>query len=396
MPSPTSPLDFTVFKHCINGSYPSTRECRHGVNPANLSPLPDMPVATPADLDAAVVAARAAYRAWSKVPWGERRGVIRRYVDALEGEKEGFVKLLTREQGKPIFQATNDLDIAISFARATASMVLDEEVIEDTEDRKIANRFTPLGIVAGIVPWNFPTLLATMKIIPAVLTGNVIIIKPSPFTPYSGLKLVELAQRFFPPGVIQSLSGDDDLGPWITSHPGIDKISFTGSTRTGKLVAASAAKTLKRVTLELGGNDAAIICADVDIEKVAPQIATFAFLNSGQICLCIKRIFVHKSIYAPFLRALTRHAKTFQVGDGSAPETFCGPVQNSMQYERVKGFFSDIEKEKWTVALGGKVDKTNGYFINPTIIDNPPDESRIVTEEPFGMLHSHDLLHGKH
>ncbi|KAI6713924.1 hypothetical protein JHW43_003578 [Diplocarpon mali] len=377
------PLDFTVFKHCIDGAFPSTRERRHGINPADLSPLPAVPVATPADLDAAVAAARTAFRAWSTVAWGERRAVVARYVDAVEAEKEGFVKLLTREQGKPTFQATADLDMAIEFARATAGMVLDEEVIANTEERRIVNRFTPLGVVAGIVPWNFPTLLATMKIIPAVLTGNVIIIKPSPFTPYSGLKLVELAQRFFPPGVIQSLSGDDNLGPWITSHPGIDKISFTGSTRTGKLVAASAAQTLKRVT---GGNDAAIICADVDIEKVAPRIATFAFLNSGQICLCIKRIFIHQSIYAPFLEALTRHAKTFQVGDGFAPATFCGPLQNAMQYERVKGFFSDIEKEKWTVALGGKVDQTSGYFISPTIIDNPPDASSIVTEEPFGPI----------
>ncbi|KAJ5041516.1 uncharacterized protein L3040_005101 [Drepanopeziza brunnea f. sp. 'multigermtubi'] len=225
-----------------------------------------------------------------------------------------------------------------------------------------------------------------MKIAPAVVTGNAIIIKPSPFTPYSGLKLVELAQNFFPPGVVQSLSGDDNLGPWITSHPGIDKISFTGSTRTGKLVAASAAKTLKRVTLELGGNDAAIVCADVDIEKVAPEIANFAFLNSGQICLCIKRIFIHKSIYEPFLEALARHAETLRVGDGFAPDTFCGPLQNSMQYERVKGFFADIEKEQWTVAFGGKVENTSGYFINPTIIDNPADDSRIVTEEPFGTL----------
>ncbi|KAK0102704.1 hypothetical protein ONS95_006306 [Cadophora gregata] len=382
----TSPLDFTTFKHCINGSLLSTKTQHHGINPSNLTSLPDVPVATPEDLDKAVAAARTAFKSWSRVPWEERKRAVLAFVDRLEEEKDEFVRLLVTEQGKPTFQAVQELAASVAWSRVFANLTLSEEVIEDNEERKIVNRFTPLGVVAGIVPWNFPNLLAMMKIAPSVLAGNVIIVKPSPFTPYSGLKLVEMAQQFFPPGVVQSLSGDDNLGPWITSHPGIDKISFTGSSRTGKLVAASAAKTLKRVTLELGGNDAAIIMPDVDIEKVAPQIATFAFLNSGQICLCIKRIFIHKSIYRPFVDAMARHAKTLQVGDGFAAGTFCGPIQNSMQYERVKGFFSEIEKEKWNVACGGKVDKTNGYFITPTIIDNPADNARIVTEEPFGPI----------
>ncbi|KAG4437808.1 hypothetical protein IFR05_006695 [Cadophora sp. M221] len=382
----TSTLDFTTFKHCINAELVDTKIHRNGINPANLAALPDVPVATEEDLDKAVAAARVAFKSWSKVSWEDRKKTLLAFIDALEAGQDEFIKLLTIEQGKPTFQAAMELQFSASFARCAANLTIPEEVIEDTEDRKIIARYTPLGVVAGIVPWNFPNLLAMMKIAPAVVTGNVIIVKPSPFTPYSGLKLVELAQKFFPPGVVQSLSGDDNLGPWITSHPGIDKISFTGSTRTGKLVAASAAKTLKRVTLELGGNDAAIVCADVDVEKVAPQVATFAFLNSGQICLCIKRVFIHKSIYRPFVEAMARHAKTLQVGDGFAPDTFCGPLQNSMQYERVKGFFSEIEKEKWNVACGGKVEKTNGYFITPTIIDNPADDARIVTEEPFGPI----------
>ncbi|KAL2061299.1 hypothetical protein VTL71DRAFT_7572 [Oculimacula yallundae] len=382
----SAPIDFTTFMHCINGELVDTKYHGHGINPANLQSLPDVPIATEEDLGKAVAAARTAFKRWSKVPWEDRKKRLLRFIDALEVSKDGFTKLLTTEQGKPTFQAVQEVSDSLEFGRCTASLTLPEEVIEDSADRNITTRLTPLGVVAGIVPWNFPILLAMMKIAPSVLTGNVIIIKPSPFTPYSDLKLVELAQRFFPPGVVQSLSGDDNLGPWITSHPGIDKISFTGSTRTGKLVAASTAKTLKRVTLELGGNDAAIICGDVDIEKVAPQIATFAFLNSGQICLCIKRIYIHKSIYRPFLEALIRHAKTLQVGDGFAPDIFCGPIQNSMQYERVKGFFSEIEKEKWNVACGGKVEKTNGYFITPTIIDNPADDARIVTEEPFGPI----------
>lgn len=225
------------------------------------------------------------------------------------------------------------------------------------------------------------------KIAPAVLTGNTIIVKPSPFTPYCDLKLVELAQKFFPAGVVQVLSGDDSLGPQITAHPGIDKISFTGSTATGKKVMESASKTLKRVTLELGGKDPAIVCKSVDIKTVAPKIATLAFLNSGQICLALKRIYIHESIYNEFRDAMVEFTKTLKVGDGTEDGVFLGPIQNSMQYDRVQGFFDDVEKEGMKVAVGGKVKDSNGYFITPTIIDNPKESSRLVQEEPFGMHH---------
>jgi acyl-CoA reductase-like NAD-dependent aldehyde dehydrogenase len=181
-----------------------------------------------------------------------------------------------------------------------------------------------LGVVAGIVPWNFPIQLACGKIAPALITGNVIIIKPSPFTPYCDLKLVELAQQFFPPGVVQALCGDDSLGPQLTEHPGIDKISFTGSTATGKKVMESASKTLKRITLELGGKDPAIVCKSVDIKEVAPKIATLAFLNSGQICLALKRIYIHADIYSEFRDAMVEYTKTLQVGDGTTEGVFLG------------------------------------------------------------------------
>lgn len=198
---------------------------------------------------------------------------------------------------------------------------------------------------------------------------------------------MELAQQFFPPGVVQVLSGDDSLGPWLTEHDDVDKISFTGSTATGKRVMKSAAGTLKRITLELGGNDPAIICEDVDIESTAQKIATLAFANSGQICLAIKRIYIQDTIFAEFRDAMVRHTKTLKVGNGLDSDTSQGPVQNAMQYERVQGFFKDIESEKWNVAVGGeKSPHTKGYFITPTIIDSPADDSRIVVEEPFGKL----------
>lgn len=196
---------------------------------------------------------------------------------------------------------------------------------------------------------------------------------------------MELAQQFFPPGVVQVLSGDDSLGPWLTEHADVDKISFTGSTATGKRVMQSAAGTLKRITLELGGNDPAIVCEDVDIESTAQKIATLAFANSGQICVTIKRIYIQDTIFTEFRDAMVRHTKTLKVGNGLDPGTSQGPVQNAMQYERVQGFFKDIESERWNVATGGeKSSEAKGYFITPTIIDSPADDSRIVVEEPFG------------
>ncbi|KAM0354384.1 hypothetical protein ACHAPU_001428 [Fusarium lateritium] len=372
----------------INGKSAPTDKTRRGINPANLQEKPPVPIATKENLDQAVDAAKKAFKSWSRVPWEERKKKIIAWGDAVEAQKKDFADLLLSEQGKPIPQASGEVDAAVAWIRGQASIDLPEEVVEDSETRKIVTRYTPLGVAAAIVPWNFPLMLAAAKIAPALLTGNVIIVKPSPFTPYCGLKLVELAQQFFPPGVVQSLSGDDSLGPWITAHPGIDKISFTGSTQTGKLVMQSAAKTLKRVTLELGGNDAAVVFPDVDIDSVAGKVAGLAFLNSGQICLNVKRVYVHESIYEKFRDAVVKHVKNYQVGDGSKEDTSHGPIQNEMQYNRVKTFFDDIEKQGWKVAAGGKFDPSpkDGYYITPTVIDNPPDNSRIVVEEPFGPI----------
>ncbi|KAJ1329893.1 aldehyde dehydrogenase family protein [Microdochium nivale] len=225
---------------------------------------------------------------------------------------------------------------------------------------------------------------------PALLTGNVIIIKPSPFTPYSALKIVEIAQKFLPPGVLQVLNGDDSLGPMLTEHDGVDKISFTGSTATGKAVMRSASKTLKRLTLELGGNDAAIVCADVNPAEVGPKLATFALLNSGQICVAIKRMYIHESVYDAVLKSIVDYVNTLKVGDGFEENVFLGPIANGPQFERVKDLLQDIQKTNLKIAVGGteayKGGSSKGYFITPTIVDNPPEDSRIVVEEPFAPV----------
>jgi len=258
-------------------------------------------------------------------------------------------------------------------------------VIEDNESVKVTMKHIPLGITAAICPWNFPLAIAMNKIGPTLVTGSCIIVKPSPFTPYSILKLCEIAQPFLPPGVFQALNGDDTLGPLITEHPGIQKISFTGSSATGKRVMMSAARTLKVVTLELGGNSATIVCPDVDVKKVAPSVAIGAFFNSGQLCVATKRLYVHKDIYKELLEEIVKVVKSWSVGPTTdEAERMLGPVQNGMQYAIVKSFFEDCASQGYEFALPGDVGKGENFVIQPAIIENPPDSAKIVREEQFG------------
>ncbi|KAL2814006.1 Aldehyde/histidinol dehydrogenase [Aspergillus granulosus] len=379
-------LDITSFFNVINNILIPTAQTRHGVNPANLQPNPEVPISTSKELDHAVDAARTAFREWSSTTFEKRRDVINSYANSLDANKSSLAQLLTREQGKPLSQATQEIDLAIYWARTLATLIIPETILEENDNRKIIHRYTPLGVVGAIVPWNYPVVLAVAKIVGAVYTGNTVIVKPSPYTPYCGLKLAELAIDHFPPGVIQALSGDDDLGPMMTEHTGIDKISFTGSTATGRRVMASCSKTLKRVTLELGGNDAAIICDDIDIEAVVPKVATLCFLCSSQNCMMIKRLYIHEKIYDQFREQFVKFVSGFQMGEGTQPDVFIGPVQNSMQFEKAKDLMRTIETKRLTAVLGGTIPQSSGYFVPPTIVDNPPEASRIVQEEPFAPI----------
>ncbi|KAM7187283.1 aldehyde dehydrogenase [Naviculisporaceae sp. PSN 640] len=383
-------IDITTYPgNIINGQFLSTQTTRHSIDPATSQPLYEVPVATKQDLDVAVHHARTAFKSWSKTSHAERSTFLKSFADAIEANRDDLAKLQTMEQGKPLGLAQTEVNMTLTWLRTFAEMQLVDEVLEDTEEKTIYSTRIPLGVVGAIVPWNWPILLGMGKVGPALMTGNTVIMKPSPYTPYCDLKLGELAMGIFPPGVVQVLSGDDDLGPWMTSHPGINMISFTGSIATGKKVAESCAKTLKRYVLELGGNDAAIVCEDVDIDKCLPKIATLAFLNSGQICMLAKRIYVHDKIYDEFTDRMVEFTKAnIKTGGGFEEGVVVGPVQNKMQFELVKDMYAEIEKQGWKVALEGgvRVSESKGYFIEPAIIDNPPEDSRIVVEEPFGPI----------
>ncbi|MCF7982150.1 MAG: aldehyde dehydrogenase family protein, partial [Pseudomonadales bacterium] len=241
----------------------------------------------------------------------------------------------------------------------------------------------PLGVVGSIVPWNFPLMIAIWHIISALKAGNTVVIKPSPLAPLSVIKLVELINEVLPAGVVNLVTGDDNIGEAITQHLDIARIVFTGFTNTGKRIMANSATTLKRLTLELGGNDAAILLPDVDPLSVAETIFHTAFVNSGQTCAALKRLYVHESIYDQICDALVNLASQFKVGNGLEEGVMFGPIQNKQQYQRVCQLAEDTKKEGGRFLTGGESMPGPGYFFPITLVADISDGSRLVDEEPF-------------
>ncbi|KJS25074.1 MAG: aldehyde dehydrogenase [Hyphomonadaceae bacterium BRH_c29] len=375
-----------TFTMTINGKAVSGAETFGVENPALADVFAQAPNCTQAELDEAVAAARAALPGWRKTPIAKRREMMQAIAGTIAQHAEELARLLTREQGKPFEQAMGDVLGGSHWFVETAKLDIPEVVSQDDEERYAVTRYEPIGVVAAIVPWNFPIILAAFKLAPALLAGNTIVLKPAPTTPLTTLRIGELIRDILPPGVMNVVSGDDRLGPWLTGHPGINKISFTGSTQTGRKVMEGASKDLKKVTLELGGNDAAIVMPDVNVEAVAQQLFWAAFQNTGQICIATKRMYVHKDIYEPLKKALVDYAKTVKVGDGSQQGTQIGPIQNKAQYKRVLDLIQDSKDKGYKFLIGGEAATAPGYFVPVTILDNPPEDARIVQEEQFGPV----------
>ncbi len=358
------------------------------INPATGEVFAQAPAATAEQMDVAIAAAKKAFKSWSSLSHERREAYLNAYADALQTHRDELCYLLTLEQGKPLkTMAQGEVDMAISWIRQIAARRIPVEIVEDNEHHTVELHHTPLGVIGAITPWNFPVLLALWKVAPALITGNTMVIKPSPFTPLTSLRFGQIAQEVLPPGVLSVVSGGNELGPQMTAHPDIAKISFTGSTETGKHVIRSAAATVKRLTLEMGGNDAAIVMPDADWQAIIPQLFWGAIGNSGQWCVGIKRLYVHRSIHPAFVAAFVDYARQQKMGNGLDPEVVVGPVQNKMQFDKVKTFLADIKRNGHTVVLGGEVDDSlPGYFIPVTVVDNPPEDAMIVQQEQFGPI----------
>ncbi|MEM8633796.1 MAG: aldehyde dehydrogenase family protein [Pseudomonadota bacterium] len=375
-----------TFKMTINGVEIDGTEAFDVINPATGEAFAKAPDCTESELDLAVKSARAAQTAWKNMPIENRKACIQAFAGKIAEQGAELARLLTTEQGKPFEDAMGDVMGGAYWLSETCKYDLPEHTIEETEERRAVTKYEAIGVVAGLVPWNFPIILACFKIAPALLAGNTMVLKPAPTTPLTTLKLGQIAQEVFPAGVFNVISGSDRLGPWLTSHPGIDKVSFTGSTQTGKRVMESAAPSLKRLTLELGGNDAAIIMPDVDVDQVAKNLFWAAFRNSGQICIATKRMYIHEDVYEPIKAAIVEYAATIKVGDGAEQGTQIGPVQNEKQYKVVLDLIADAKKNGYKFLIGGETSNAPGYFIPITILDNPPETARIVQEEQFGPI----------
>lgn len=356
------------------------------INPATGGVLAACPAAGPALLDRAIDAAAAALPAWRDMPIDGRRAVLRAVGDTLAAHAAKLAELFTREQGRPLALARQEIAGAGEWFHGVAAFDLPVEVVEDSLTRRTEIHWEPLGIVCAIVPWNFPVMLAAWKLAPALLAGNCVVLKPSPFTPLTTLRIGELLQSVVPPGVLNILTGTDELGPMMTAHPGFAKISFTGSSETGRRVMATAAQDLKNVTLELGGNDAAIVLADNDPESIADALLFGAFFNSGQICMATKRLYVHDAIYDAVRDALAARIARAPVGNGLDEGVLFGPVQNRPQYERVLQLLEDCRANGYSLLSGPAPEASEGYFLPLTIVDNPPEASRVVQEEAFGPI----------
>lgn len=355
-------------------------------NPATLDILGQVPAATPNDLDDAVAAARSALRSdWRDAAF--RQAAMLDCAGRLEAERDSLARLLSQEQGKPLAAARVEIDIALRILRHYAAWDEDpaRTVLRSTNAETVHFDRLPVGVCGLVVPWNFPLAILFMKLGPALRAGNTVVIKPAPTTPLTTLRLAALFADILPAGVINTVTGDGVIGSALTAHGGIDKLSFTGSTATGRMVMASAAPTLKRLTLELGGNDPAIVLADADLERTAARLYQSAFSNAGQVCAAVKRVYVDRRLHGDLVAAFERIAQGITVGEGLDPASQMGPLHTGAQRDFVTGLLDQAAAGGARIFRDGPaLPDLPGHFLRPAIVSDLPHDSALVQREQFG------------
>lgn len=379
------------FDMVINGEPVQSGNTFEVINPATGKAFARCQLGDGDHVDQAVAAAKAAFPAWSRTSDEERKQLLHAVAGAIEANMPELMQLVTKETGKPMGGLNGvgsgmEVGGSIAWAQYTAELQLPVDVIQDNDVARIEVHRKPLGVVASITPWNWPLLIAIWHVIPALRAGNTVVIKPSPYTPVSTLRFVQLANEILQPGVLNVITGEGDVGSALTAHPDVQKVTFTGSTPTGKRIMASAAGNLTRCTLELGGNDAGIVLPDVNVKEIVPKLFAAAFHNNGQTCAALKRMYVHESQYEEICQALAELAKNVVVGDGLEEGTELGPIQNQAQLDIVQNLADSARADGGRFLAGGKRMDRDGYFFEPTIVADLTDGSRLVDEEPFGPI----------
>ena len=372
----------------IDGKRVAAEHTVNVLNPADGTLVGACPQGTVALLDQAVAAARRALPAWTAMPDATRSAKLMEMADLIEKHQAELSELVTREQGKTQNGLGANMEVggAVVWTRVTAGLTLPEETIQDDAKGKIVIHRKPVGVVASITPWNWPLMIAVWHIMPAIRVGCTVVIKPSPYTPLSTLRLVELMNSVLPPGVINVVTGDAEIGDRIVTHPGIDKIVFTGSVKTGKKVMSGASGTLKRLTLELGGNDAGIVLPGTHIEPLLEKLFWGCFINAGQTCAALKRLYVHADQYEEVVAKLAAYVKAIPVGNGLDPKSLIGPLTNQMQLNKVAGYVDEARARGARIVCGGVRPSGPGYFYPLTVIADATDDMQVVKEEQFGPV----------
>jgi acyl-CoA reductase-like NAD-dependent aldehyde dehydrogenase len=356
-------------------------------DPATGEPVGEAPVHTVADLQHAVDAALAAQPAWAASGHEARSAALLKAADAVEARAEELAQLLSREQGKPLNgpNARFEVGACAAWLRAAAGTPLEAETVVDDGETRAELRYRPIGVVGAIGPWNWPMMITIWQIAPALRMGNAVVVKPSEYTPLSVLALVETINEVLPEGLLTVISGGRDVGEALASHPAIGKVMFTGSTATGKAIIRSSADTVKRLTLELGGNDAGIVLPDADPKAIAEGLFWGAFINTGQTCAALKRLYVHADIYDAVCDELTNVAEAMPMGNGLDENNVLGPLQNRQQYDIVARLVEAAKASGARVLLGGNPDADQpGNFYPTTLVADIDNDNPLVVEEQFG------------
>ena len=347
------------------------------------------PVHTVDDLERAITAARAAQPAWNALGHDQRSTILNRIADDLESNTEELAHLLSREQGKPLDgpNARFEVGACAAWTRSAADTPLEPEIVFEAGDARAEVHYDALGVVGAIGPWNWPMMITVWQIAPSLRMGNTVIVKPSSFTPLSVLALVEVFNRHLPDGVLTVISGDRQVGAALAEHPGIDKIMFTGSTDAGRRIVESSARNLARLTLELGGNDAGIVLPDTNVAAIAENLFWGSFINTGQTCAALKRLYVHDSVYEEVVSALSKLADTMPMGRGTDAGNVLGPLQNQNQFDIVSRLIDDARDRGARIAAGGSSAPELGpLFYRATVVADIDDGAPLVDEEQFGPV----------
>jgi acyl-CoA reductase-like NAD-dependent aldehyde dehydrogenase len=383
-----------TYNNTVGGRQLGATRSFESFNPATGEVLGLVPHSSPDQVREAVAAARAAQPEWAARPDAERKALVLKLADVIQSNAEELAGWVTREQGKPLGGvgpgqvpgARFEIFGCQAWTQVPASLDLPVEVAFEDDTRRDEVHRQPYGVIAAIAPWNWPLLIAVWQMIPAIRAGNTVVIKPSEYTSIGTLELVRLLAAVLPPGVINTVSGPGDVGAALIDQPGVDKILFTGSAATGARVVAAAARHLTPTTLELGGNDAAIVLPGADPKAIAMDLFWGAFINMGQTCACAKRLYVHDSLHDAVVAELKGIAEAMPMGDGMQAGTVMGPIQNRMQYDKVVSLVEAAKAEGGSIVCGGKAPGGPGHFYPLTLVTGLADGARLVDEEQFGPV----------